>query len=149
MNLASYSTVGADVAAPGGDYSSASGTVMDAVLAALPSDSAIAEELRLIERDLGIDLLVEQGGATYAYLNGTSMAAPHAAGIAALIIEQHPKWSPIAVAAAVKRTARPLPCPANWQPLFDGDERTKCRGGRGHTSFFGAGLVDAATAARS
>jgi hypothetical protein len=75
------------------------------------------------------------------------MAAPHATGVAALIKELHPKWRPSALAAAVKRTAAPMSCPAGWEPLVDGDERLRCYGGSdGHTSFFGAGLVDAATA---
>ena len=75
------------------------------------------------------------------------MAAPHVVGVAALIKELHPKWGPYALAAAVKRTAAPLSCPAGWEPLFDGDVRLRCYGGSdGHTSFFGFGLVDAATA---
>ena len=75
------------------------------------------------------------------------MAAPHVTGVAALIIEQHPKWSPSAVAAALRRSATPMTCPADWQPLDENDERDRCYGGSdGHTSFFGAGLVDAAAA---
>jgi subtilisin family serine protease len=77
------------------------------------------------------------------------MAAPHVTGVAALVIQLHPNWSPSAVAAAVKRTATPMSCPPNWQPLGAGDERFTCQGGAdGHTSFFGAGLVNAAAATR-
>jgi hypothetical protein len=45
MNIASYSSVGGDLAAPGGDYFSASGTVQDAVIGATPANSSIFAEL--------------------------------------------------------------------------------------------------------
>ena len=45
MNIADYSSVGGDLAAPGGDYFSASGTVQDAILAAMPANSAIYPSL--------------------------------------------------------------------------------------------------------
>jgi len=61
------------------------------------------------------------------------MSSPHAAGVAALVVEQHPKWSPKAVQAAVKRTATPLTCPADWEPLDD--ERERCHGSGGRTWF--------------
>lgn len=80
------------------------------------------------------------------YLNGTSMASPHAAGVAALIIQQHPNWSQGAVAAALERTATPQPYPADWAPLGPDDQRVKCYGGNRHTSFFGHGVVSAAAA---
>jgi lantibiotic leader peptide-processing serine protease len=86
-------------------------------------------------------------GAGYGYLNGTSMAAPHAAGVAALVKQMHPKWSPGAVKAAVERATLPLPCPPDWQPLSPADERARCYGNNGRTSFFGRGLVDAAATA--
>lgn len=38
-NIASYSSVGGDVAAPGGDYFAASNTVQDAILGAVPPNS--------------------------------------------------------------------------------------------------------------
>jgi hypothetical protein len=37
--------------------------------------------------------------------SGTSMAAPHAAGIAALVLQEHPKWSADMVKAAIVGTA--------------------------------------------
>jgi minor extracellular serine protease Vpr len=40
-------------------------------------------------------------------LSGTSMATPHTAGIAALIIQAHPDWSPMQVKAALQSTADP------------------------------------------
>jgi lantibiotic leader peptide-processing serine protease len=150
LNIASYSTVGGDVAAPGGDYFQATDTVQDAILAAASSTSdpefGIYEFYDFLEGVAFPGLTVESGGARYMYLNGTSMASPHAAGVAALIIQQHPDWNQGAVAAALKRTATPQPCPADWAPLFSGDERAKCYGGNGHTSFFGHGVVSAAAA---
>lgn len=92
-------------------------------------------------------MTVMDEGATYAYLNGTSMASPHAAGVAALVVQMHPNWSPAAVAAAVERSAQSLTCPPDWEPFPSGDERARCYGSGGATSFFGHGLVDALAAA--
>jgi lantibiotic leader peptide-processing serine protease len=75
----------------------------------------------------------------YAWIQGTSMASPHAAGVAALIRSRDPNMPAGAVAAALQNTAMPLACPA-------GDVR--CSGGGGHTSFYGNGLVDALAVAR-
>ena len=147
MNIAEYSSVGGEIAAPGGDYFSATGTVQDAVIGAVPSDSVLFTAFDPLNEDLPGITTVDQG-ATYAFLNGTSMASPHVAGVAALIREQHPTWSPGAVAAALYRTATPLACPPNWQPISADDERTRCSGNASHTSFFGHGLVDASGATR-
>lgn len=50
--------------------------------------------------------------------------------------------------AAVQRATQHLDCPVDWSPLNDADEREKCYGERGRTSFFGHGLVDAAAASQ-
>jgi hypothetical protein len=68
--------------------------------------------------------------------------------VAALVKQMHPKWSPGAVKAAVQRSAQHLDCPPNWEPLDENDERERCYGNGGRTSFFGHGLVDAAAAAQ-
>jgi subtilisin family serine protease len=147
--IADYSSVGmsvVDVTAPGGDYFRATGTVQDAILGAVPADGGLFANFDPLNAVFpGITTI--DGGGAYAYLNGTSMSSPHAAGVAALIVEQHPKWSPGSVEAALQRTAQELPCPPDWTPLNEADERETCYGGAGKTSFFGHGLVDALTAA--
>lgn len=40
--------------------------------------------------------------------SGTSMAAPHVSGVAALLLEQHPDWTPQDVKNAIVSTAKPI-----------------------------------------
>ncbi|BAV96790.1 S8 family serine peptidase [Lysobacter enzymogenes] len=63
----------------------------------------------------------------YRYEQGTSMAAPHAAGVAALILSAAPSKTPAQVEQILKSTARPI-------------SASNCSGG------CGAGLIDAAAA---
>ncbi len=80
--------------------------------------------------------------ALYGWIQGTSMAAPHASGIAALIRARNPGLPPMAVSARLQNIAMPMS-----RPVAD----DRCRGSRngdggGQTSFYGAGLVDALNA---
>jgi len=152
--IADYSSVGmsrVDVAAPGGDYFRATNTRQDAVLGALSStsdpDNGIWDFFDFLEVNGGPGFdgltVLADGGYRYGFLNGTSMSAPHAAGVAALVVQNHPNWGPGAVKAAVQASAQPLTCP----PAYLTNDPRLCYGQNGRTSFFGHGLVDAAAAA--
>ena len=83
----------------------------------------------------------------YAYAQGTSMASPHAAGVAALIVSTYGKMSPGAVAAKLANTADPMACPQN--PFNPGPPfifEAICVGGNGYNGFYGHGQVNALSA---
>jgi lantibiotic leader peptide-processing serine protease len=140
--LASYSNVGTpvDVTAPGGDagQTPASTYGRGRILAGWSSTDATGTWEALANANRA----VLSGGGRYVWISGTSMASPHAAGVAALIRGEHPNMPQGAVAALVRSSATPVACPANWPP----NDPRQCTGGVGNTSFFGAGMVNAAAA---
>jgi serine protease len=72
------------------------------------------------------------GAATYAWISGTSMAAPHVSGVVSLMLSRNPSLTPAQVLAILQQTARRFPV-----------------GSTCTTSLCGSGIVDAEAAIRS
>jgi lantibiotic leader peptide-processing serine protease len=93
---------------------------------------------------------VFDGTATYCYLQGTSMASPHAAGVAALIASRG-ITNPGAVASKLQNTADPIDCPPDLSiyapfPAVDNGAPQVCQGALGYNSFNGHGQINALSA---
>jgi subtilisin family serine protease len=141
----SYGVGKANVTAPGGDsilqrtVDSPNGRVLSTWPASL-----LTVTCRAARR------LVDASGATYCYQQGTSMASPHVAGVAALL-ESRGLTARGAVVAALENTADPLDCPSDLSiydffPAVDNGAPQMCQGGLGSNSFYGKGQVNALTA---
>jgi subtilisin family serine protease len=125
-----YSSYGqgvVDVAAPGGDTRQPN-----------PSVSTIAHAI------LSTTFDTEDQTNGWGYKQGTSMASPHVAGVAALALSQHPSLQPAALASFLERTAERLPCPDGVYNPRPGLDRylAECTGGA-FNGFYGAGEVNA------
>ena len=93
----------------------------------------------------------------YTYLAGTSMASPHAAGVAALIVSRygHRDWwrggltmNPNLVEAQLYRTAEKTACPeprlrSYANEGYDAEFDAYCAGPKWFNGFYGHGIVDA------
>jgi subtilisin family serine protease len=158
-----------DVAAPGGYYRDGLGTATfqtpgNLILSTYPRH--VAEEEGSLTKGGGVpkdpfvirDCSVGTCGY-YEYLQGTSMASPHVAGVAALIIAAHGtpdghggfSMEPDDVAAMLTGTATPTACPD--PPFVDytlvgrpASWNATCTGTTAYNSFYGNGIVNAANA---
>jgi subtilisin family serine protease len=146
MQKAYYSSYGvgtAEVVAPGGDrrFQMTAAAPNGRVLSTFPG-AFFNPASPLMVQDCSVAPC-----ATYAYLQGTSMAGPHAVGVAALIMSQFGKMSPGAVSARLEQTADPQPCPENpFNPGPPFDFEAICIGGPSYNGFYGHGQVNALSA---
>jgi len=85
----------------------------------------------------GSSILSTVTGGGYALYSGTSMASPHAAGVAALIKSTHPQVSGQALTGLLSGQATDVPCPVG---------SIQCVGSTADNGFFGEGMVNALTA---
>jgi subtilisin family serine protease len=173
-----YSSFGlgyVQVAAPGGDvYDTPDGSfdVTGAVLAAYPKAVGVAiGDIDPATGEPTNEFVVRDcKGSTcayYQYLQGTSMASPHAVGVAALIVSKYGHGSkhdfgldPSKTRRILRSSADEKPCPApsvvyaRLVPQDDGSVlRVEsaphvCEGDGSNNGFYGRGIIDALAAVR-
>lgn len=124
--FSSYGKGVVDVAAPGGDKFQIPDTPSKngRILSTLPNDQ-------------------------YGFLQGTSMATPHVAGVAALLKSAYPWASPARLQTLLKAQADNPGCPAGpYDGDGDGVVDATCVGGKHLNGFYGAGIVNALRAVK-
>lgn len=85
----------------------------------------------------------------YAFLQGTSMASPHAAAVAALLKSKYPKATPAQLQALLKAQADNPGCPTDpYDGNGDGVVDATCVGGKRVNGFYGAGIINALRAVK-
>ncbi|HUQ29012.1 MAG TPA: S8 family serine peptidase [Usitatibacter sp.] len=117
-------TVGATIKAYVGGSSSPTSSLVASVITGGPAapnvagfssrGPALASGGNVLKPDImapGVDVLAAYSpvvGNTFDFLQGTSMASPHIAGIAALFKQRQPGWSPAMIKSALMTTASQL-----------------------------------------
>jgi lantibiotic leader peptide-processing serine protease len=171
---ADYSSYGfhdVEISAPGGWLRDFVGTPEfqtpgNLVLSSYPLHVATAGELADPNGDPVDEFSVKYCDDTgvcgfYTYLQGTSMASPHVAGVAALVIEAHGRTTrdggraldPDAVERILLDTASDHACPSGGVEIYTDEGRPPefnavCQGGKDVNGLYGEGIVSAAAAVR-
>jgi subtilisin family serine protease len=161
-----YGVEQADLSAPGGDIREGFGTTdyrnpANTVLAPYPKSLAIENGELDPDGTPNTPFVLADCStgscAYYQYLQGTSMASPHAAGVAALVVASRGRrdarnggltLAPGVVEQVMKRTAQDRACPN--PPVFTypdtdlGPAYTAvCEGSEEFNGFYGEGIIDA------
>ncbi|MBQ1024366.1 S8 family serine peptidase [Micromonospora sp. C95] len=168
-DFSNYGTEQTAVAAPGGWYRDGFGTDTfrtdaNMILSTYPKhvlqeEGAVDEDGNIVP---GAETFVfkdcKRNGECgyYTYLQGTSMAAPHASGVVALIVSRYGKkqgrdgygMAPDLVEQQLLRTAAERACPEPRLFSYANEERPAefdayCAGSRNFNGFYGHGIVDA------
>ncbi|CAA6669387.1 unnamed protein product [Spirodela intermedia] len=83
----------------------------------------------------GVNILgATLSGSSFAVMSGTSMAAPHVSGVAALIKAAHPRWSPAAIKSAMMTTSYARDKSGSWLTDQTGNKASIYATGAGHVN---------------
>jgi len=164
-----YGVEQADLSAPGGDIADFPGTSRflqpgNTILAAYPKNMAIEEGTIDEDGTPNTDFVLadcSRGPCQYyQYAQGTSMASPHAVGVAALVVgalghrdRKHGglTLSPDTVERVLKRDAQDRACPnprTYVYPDISAQYTATCEGSKEFNGFYGHGIVDALAASK-
>jgi subtilisin family serine protease len=94
--------------------------------------------------DTGCVLSTVPGG--YDRFCGTSMAAPHVSGVAALLASENPTATPEQLSKLLTTEADPVDCPTDYDLDGTGAQDAYCSGYAPFNGFYGHGMVDALAA---